>query len=186
MRYRAITLALLSSIACGQPHASADDKAPAKPPATLAQTELDKLSPAARVVATYLDLHKALAADAAHLTKARFDAVLAAARDKAAVADEGARARMLEAATAGSVAKDLEAARKAFDALSKAMIDWLRAVPNPYPNTVHLAHCPMALDNGAKWLQQSDKVENPYYGAEMFTCGRIQAKAPSGAKLPAQ
>jgi len=37
--------------------------------------------------------------------------------------------------------------------------------------TVYQLHCPMAFDNrGAGWLQASDKVRNPYFGARMLKC----------------
>lgn len=38
-----------------------------------------------------------------------------------------------------------------------------------------LAHCPMAFDNnGGHWIQKSDDLKNPYYGASMLKCGSIK------------
>jgi hypothetical protein len=34
--------------------------------------------------------------------------------------------------------------------------------------------CPMAFNNtGAYWLQANKELENPYWGAMMFTCGEM-------------
>jgi Cu(I)/Ag(I) efflux system membrane fusion protein len=41
--------------------------------------------------------------------------------------------------------------------------------------SVYWLFCPMAFDNkGAYWLQNSEKAENPYFGASMFSCGNIE------------
>jgi len=39
----------------------------------------------------------------------------------------------------------------------------------------------MAFDNrGALWLQLGDKIENPYFGAQMYRCGELrETAAPS-------
>lgn len=35
--------------------------------------------------------------------------------------------------------------------------------------------CPMADNNaGAYWLSETKKVENPYFGAKMLTCGKVE------------
>ena len=39
---------------------------------------------------------------------------------------------------------------------------------------LYLVHCPMAFKNaGADWLSRIPEVENPYYGAKMFSCGDV-------------
>ena len=36
-------------------------------------------------------------------------------------------------------------------------------------------HCPMYNENkGAMWLSEMKEVKNPYYGAEMLTCGTVE------------
>lgn len=36
-------------------------------------------------------------------------------------------------------------------------------------------HCPMARDNqGAMWLSEVKEIKNPYFGSEMFKCGRVE------------
>ena len=75
---------------------------------------------------------------------------------------EPAATRALALAGAG----DLEAARKAFQDLSRAAIR-----RNGVAGGVHLFHCPMVAGYGY-WLQKSDKVSNPYLGTAMPTCGK--------------
>jgi hypothetical protein len=36
-------------------------------------------------------------------------------------------------------------------------------------------HCPMARNNqGALWISELKEVKNPYFGAEMLECGRVE------------
>lgn len=36
-------------------------------------------------------------------------------------------------------------------------------------------HCPMARDNqGAMWISEMKEVKNPYFGAQMLTCGTVE------------
>lgn len=36
-------------------------------------------------------------------------------------------------------------------------------------------HCPMANDNkGAMWISEVKEIKNPYFGAEMINCGRVE------------
>ena len=40
---------------------------------------------------------------------------------------------------------------------------------------VYHDHCPMARDNqGAMWISEVKDIKNPYFGAEMFKCGRVE------------
>jgi Cu(I)/Ag(I) efflux system membrane fusion protein len=44
---------------------------------------------------------------------------------------------------------------------------------------LYLAFCPMARDNeGAYWLQETETVNNSYYGSEMLRCGEIKETLP--------
>jgi len=39
---------------------------------------------------------------------------------------------------------------------------------------IYIQHCPMANSNkGADWLSLSDEIRNPYFGADMLTCGEV-------------
>ena len=67
-------------------------------------------------------------------------------------------------------ATDLKAARAAFKPLSASVIKYL-ADHNVPKGTYVEVHCPMA---NASWLQADKKVNNPYLGKEMPTCGEIK------------
>ena len=61
------------------------------------------------------------------------------------------------------------------------MIAVLRDHPGSIENHVVLMHCPMAMGgDGADWLQSSDQLKNPYFGADMLTCGTIVEKWGKG------
>lgn len=66
-------------------------------------------------------------------------------------------------------AKDVASAREAFKPLSKSLIVYLNA--NNVTGAYVEVYCPMAK---ASWLQKGDKIDNPYLGASMHSCGQIQ------------
>ena len=76
---------------------------------------------------------------------------------------------MLEAIT-------LDALRKPhFETLSNAMIAAVKANPDSFPEEVFLMHCPMVYGkHGADWLQDDDKLLNPYFGSKMLRCGKVK------------
>ncbi len=126
----------------------------------------------------YSDLHSALAAD--DLSKAKSAASkLAAATDgvsstslpaPAQVAWQSLTNAVVTSARQISEGDDIEGARAAFEQVSKGIETALRALGSPAK--VRVMHCPMAFDGrGARWLQGSDEVQNPYYGAKMLDCG---------------
>ncbi|MBN8674322.1 MAG: DUF3347 domain-containing protein [Chitinophagales bacterium] len=40
---------------------------------------------------------------------------------------------------------------------------------------VYHDHCPMARDNqGAMWISEVKEIRNPYFGSQMFKCGRVE------------
>ncbi|MBL0098419.1 MAG: DUF3347 domain-containing protein [Bacteroidetes bacterium] len=40
---------------------------------------------------------------------------------------------------------------------------------------VYHDHCPMARDNqGAMWISEVKEIKNPYFGSQMFKCGRVE------------
>ncbi|EIM78515.1 hypothetical protein A3SI_03258 [Nitritalea halalkaliphila LW7] len=39
---------------------------------------------------------------------------------------------------------------------------------------VYVQYCPMAFDDkGASWLSMESKIQNPYFGSKMMTCGEV-------------
>ncbi len=70
--------------------------------------------------------------------------------------------------------KSLEKQRETFQVLSKQMTTVIRQF-SPEGKNIFRAFCPMAFDNkGAYWLQDNDRVTNPYFGDMMLRCGEIK------------
>lgn len=64
-----------------------------------------------------------------------------------------------------------ESQRKYFESLSKNMYEVMKVIK--YDQAVYYQHCPMANEGkGANWLSLNSKINNPYYGAAMSTCGK--------------
>lgn len=114
----------------------------------------------------YIALQETLAAD-------DFEGALAAAKSL-----EGAtESRVKSMAATMAAAKDINALRAHFRPLSLSMKD--QALPEGYVT----AYCPMAFDNtGGYWLQKSGSLANPYYGAEMLTCGAVTRRGGEAAE----
>lgn len=80
--------------------------------------------------------------------------------------------------------KDVAAARQHFRELSQAMISLAEGFGHVLPDPLHRVQCPMAFKGqGAGWLQTSDVVRNPYYGARMLKCGEHVTTYASQAPL---
>ncbi len=83
-------------------------------------------------------------------------------------------------------AESIEEQRKYFAVLSNQLDLTLKMFP-PSEKKIYKASCPMAFDNkGATWLQNTDEITNPYFGAAMLRCGEINEEitfpAPAGIK----
>jgi Cu(I)/Ag(I) efflux system membrane fusion protein len=84
-------------------------------------------------------------------------------------------ARVTTESEAIAKVRDIAAARKHFEPLSIALIRSVRTFGVPGKTALHLYHCPMAFRNrGADWLQDKSGLLNPYFGAEMLTCGVLK------------
>jgi len=135
----------------------------------------------AKLIDAYMRLAVRLASDDFAGAKAA-----AAKVGEAAAAVTAPQAAQLKAAVSElAAAPDLAAQRVAFDRASVAAIAMVEASGNPLPTIVHVARCPMAFENrGARWLQDSPSIHNPYYGASMLTCGSVDAQYAPGARKP--
>lgn len=72
------------------------------------------------------------------------------------------------------IATAIAAARQTFEKLSDAVIVLEQQLGHAGKQTFRLAFCPMAFNNkGADWLQTAEEIANPYFGAEMPTCGVV-------------
>jgi Cu(I)/Ag(I) efflux system membrane fusion protein len=85
-----------------------------------------------------------------------------------------------------AAAVDLEGARAGFEPLSGAIRVVLQRFGNPTDDALHVAHCPMAMDDaGASWVQRGETIDNAYFGASMLRCGEVRHAVPPGGHLPA-
>ena len=66
-------------------------------------------------------------------------------------------------------ADSLKTAREAFKALSKRAVHLAGGQTGYY-----IANCPMVEDGGGDWVQLTTKINNPYFGKAMLTCGSIK------------
>ena len=143
----------------------------------------------APVVAAYLEIQVALAeddlarsAEAAGVLSAAVSAVDLPAAVRADWSPVAAGLKAHAAALAG--AADLPGARGAFEPLSAQLEGLLARFGNPLDVPVRVAFCPMAMDNeGARWVQQGEVVDNAYYGAMMRRWGEISAVIDPGTLL---
>lgn len=62
--------------------------------------------------------------------------------------------------------------RDHFITLSKNVYELQKVVKTD--TSVYYQHCPMAnKGKGANWLSKEKAIKNPYYGAQMLTCGKV-------------
>ncbi len=146
------------------------------------------------VLDAYLKVHESLAADDAFEAGKAFRRLGEQAAGFDPQAPEQAREvfitlrdKLAGEARAAARHRELDALRRAMSAVTKPMVTMLVRFGNPTDAAVRMAHCPMAFDGkGAHWLQRAEVIENPYFGAEMFSCGEVQETAPPGGRLTEQ
>lgn len=122
----------------------------------------------------YEMLRAGLANDDPSKVPATATSLASGARKAAASAPEAARKQfnaLAEAADAlaKTPTEDMDAVRKAFGEVSRHVVGLLADVPALRKGR-HVFECPMAQDYG-KWVQASEKLENPYMGKKMLGCG---------------
>lgn len=67
--------------------------------------------------------------------------------------------------------------RPHFEILSNVLIKAIQSEPSVFPQELLIMHCPMVYDDrGADWLQASEPLLNPYFGAMMLKCGETKTK----------
>ena len=110
----------------------------------------------------YLKIQTALSLDKTEGVRASATAIASYARTLGAPG-----AATVKAATTLAAAADLKTARAAFGDLSDAVI----AMAGTGNAGVKRAYCPMVKKY---WLQKGEKIENPYYGSQMYRCGEFK------------
>ncbi|MCK6459851.1 MAG: efflux RND transporter periplasmic adaptor subunit [Planctomycetes bacterium] len=131
------------------------------------------------VVTAYLAVAQALAADEADRVPALAEALRKAAEPPADV--PGHATHLLGAVRdAADLGPKLDEQRERFRKLSEAVIALADAFPpsSGVAPRLYVVHCPMV---GADWIQTSDDVKNPYYGAAMMSCGEVARKIEAAA-----
>ncbi|MFN3193881.1 MAG: efflux RND transporter periplasmic adaptor subunit [Aureliella sp.] len=91
-----------------------------------------------------------------------------------AVPDEAQRELMTARNAAERLVGPIEDSRVAFRTVSHGMIKSLHLVrSSSTENGVNHFYCPMVPGGGGDWLQADEDLKNPYWGAEMLTCGEL-------------
>jgi len=122
------------------------------------------------VVGAFVGLGEALAADDASAASERVGALGSAL---AALPPETPSAAELVALSGRMAGQDLEGMREEFLDLSVPMLATARdGRSDGGAIRVAVAFCPM---KPGRWLQVTDGIKNPYYGASMLTCGVFEA-----------
>lgn len=104
------------------------------------------------------------------LSSDKFAAVAGPATALAPAAEAIGGARAKASAEPLAAAKDIEGARKHFGELSDVLVPLFLA------EGIEGAHAFMCAMKGKSWVQRGEKVENPYYGNAMLTCGSALKK----------
>lgn len=135
------------------------------------------------VVQSYFGIGRSLAGDqltaaseAYKRTLEAFERVDAGVLSEEQLAEWKKLADALKAALVkGSAAPDIDQSRQAFHQLSQAVTKAIERFGFAGTDPVYVLYCPMAFDNtGARWLQDSKDVLNPYFGEMMLTCGSVE------------
>jgi len=141
-------------------------------------TFLQTLAP---VYEAYLNTQSHLARDEQEQAQAAFEHVRHLVEDIDATLLEGnardewmrTSGMLVRASTQMTVALDINAARRAFELASIAVIQLERRFGHLGDVPVTEIRCPMAFDGGASWIQRAGPTANPYFGAQMLTCGNL-------------
>jgi Cu(I)/Ag(I) efflux system membrane fusion protein/cobalt-zinc-cadmium efflux system membrane fusion protein len=141
------------------------------------------------VFAAYLKLQAALGAT--QQSDVPLDpAALVAAADAAARATTGHAVHLIKDVSAAAAAlrgQPLAEQRKRFKPLSEAAIALAVVAPPSAAaaDTLFVAFCPMAPGEGARWLQTTPEIANPYFATSMKQCGSIERTLVAPATRPA-
>lgn len=127
--------------------------------------------PAAKaVVGAYVALVEKLAADDEAAAKTAVDGLAKASEAAAVNPAIQARAQAISKAARELQGKDMATIRASLDTLSVDVITLAREQQGGEQKLAS-AFCPMAPGH---WLQRGGDIRNPYYGAEMLTCGTLE------------
>jgi len=97
-------------------------------------------------------------------------AAQAAALREAATALGEPGAAIATAASEVAQQTNIADARKAFGAMSEALVAYVKANRSALGDSIRIGYCPMVRKS---WLQKDGPVANPYYGQKMLACGEL-------------
>ena len=99
-------------------------------------------------------------------------------KDKAAaeqLAEQLDALKDIEKAASAMKTGNLESARESFAGLSRSVLEYVKNYG--CGGTVYSFYCDMVKES---WLQETDKVGNPYYGSQMLKCGVMTGHTADG------
>lgn len=140
------------------------------------------------VYQAYFAMRRVLAGDDANEAASAATTMLAAVKAvDMALFDDAAHSAWMDASTQlreilsrATETNDIRVLREHFHSLSQHLIRLAQSWGALGAETVFVMHCPMAFDNtGAHWLQNSQEVQNPYFGAAMLNCGSVEDAIPA-------
>lgn len=165
-------------------HAEAAPQMQTDAPGRSAETPESLLRSLSPLYEAYLDAQEALADDALEEYAEAAESLREAmgrvdARDLTGgdrVAWEEARSAMRDALK-DAPGDDLAAARRRFLTLSESILSLESRFGHIGSGSYYRAHCPMAFDfEGADWMQRTEVIDNPYFGASMLRCGEVRTE----------
>ncbi len=132
------------------------------------------------LVSAYLELSAVLGAMQTNDAPVEVEKVVAAAHAVHGTGGElGSLGAEVAEAAEGMKGHPIDHQREAFKALSARVLGLVeRAAPSAdVARGVFVMHCPMAPGD---WMQRGDVVANPFYAAEMKSCGEVVKRLESG------
>lgn len=142
----------------------------------------EALSQIDSILKPYFALRKALAEDdfeqaktaAQALDQEVAESVVTLPEDDATKAWSQVSEKIRDSSQSIANSEEIKAARTDFEPLSEAAEQMVRQFGTA-ELAVYRMHCPMAFGNkGADWLQETNKLRNPYFGDAMLMCGDVE------------
>jgi hypothetical protein len=131
----------------------------------------DTVAAMQEILESYLPIWKALAGDSTSDVGTNAERIATIAGDVAGKTDEEVLKTHLTAiqqAASDMKTEDLKSARESMKALNRALISVFESYQIELGSHYTIIYCPMAKE---RWVQDSESVLNPFYGASMLNCG---------------
>ena len=156
---------------------------PYQPPelgAVAANPAITKALP--KILEAYFKVSRALSSDDAQAASNHQSALR---RSTAALPETAETESFRSAVNTLAAPKDIAQIRIAFEPVSVSLSQLVSQNGEDSVGNVYVLHCPMAFDSkGADWLSAAPEIENPYFGADMFSCGSVKATLSIDAGRP--